>query len=227
MRRNNKLYVVIHVADADQAIRNAKIAFANGADGIFLINHGPVTPAELRDVYQEVRKNFPGAWIGLNFLGINLSRDLPALMPSDAQALWCDSVDYVEGLGKEVAIATAEYIRSVLTPHQFLFGGIEFKYQPSIRDISHAIGDLSPLVDVFTTSGPATGKAPDVEKTLGLRKRILTNQLAVASGMTPENVESFLDYVDCFLVATGVSTSFHELDPERVKLMASKVHYHK
>jgi uncharacterized protein len=48
--------------------------------------------------------------------------------------------------------------------------------------------------------------------------------LAIASGITPENVEAYLPYVDAFLVATGISSSFTELDSERVRMLAEKVH---
>lgn len=47
--------------------------------------------------------------------------------------------------------------------------------------------------------------------------------LALANGVTPENIDSFLPYADCFLVATGVSRSFRMLDPRKVKLLAEKI----
>ena len=36
--------------------------------------------------------------------------------------------------------------------------------------------------------------------------------LAIASGITPENVGCYLEIADCFLVATGISKSFVDLD---------------
>lgn len=47
--------------------------------------------------------------------------------------------------------------------------------------------------------------------------------LAIASGITPENVSESLDIADCFLVAKGISTSFTELDPVRVKRLVDVV----
>ena len=35
--------------------------------------------------------------------------------------------------------------------------------------------------------------------------------------MTPENVTDYLPWADCFLVATGISYTFEELDPARVR----------
>ena len=48
--------------------------------------------------------------------------------------------------------------------------------------------------------------------------------LGIASGITPENVSEYLDIADCFLVATGISTSFTELDPVRVRALMEFVH---
>ena len=47
--------------------------------------------------------------------------------------------------------------------------------------------------------------------------------LAIASGITPENVADYLDVADCFLVATGISRSFTELDPAKVRSLSEQV----
>jgi predicted TIM-barrel enzyme len=47
--------------------------------------------------------------------------------------------------------------------------------------------------------------------------------LAVASGITPENVDQFLPYVDCFMVSTGISKSFHDLDPVKTHQLATLI----
>ena len=41
--------------------------------------------------------------------------------------------------------------------------------------------------------------------------------LAIASGITPDNVHPYLDYADCYLVATGIGSSFSDLDPKLVQ----------
>jgi len=40
---------------------------------------------------------------------------------------------------------------------------------------------------------------------------------AIASGMTPENVNEYMDLTDCFLVSMGVSKSFEELDKSKIE----------
>lgn len=62
---------VIHVASASQALEQTSLAFAHGADGVFLIDHRRRHPHLIR-TYLQVRQEFPDRWIGLNLL------DLPA-----------------------------------------------------------------------------------------------------------------------------------------------------
>ena len=78
-------------------------------------------------------------------------------------------------------------------------------------------------MDVICTSGPATGLAADIEKIQRLYSARGEKTLALASGITPENVSEYLPCADHFLVATGISRSFYMLDPEKVKLLADKI----
>ena len=81
-----------------------------------------------------------------------------------------------------------------------------------------------PYVDVVTTSGEGTGLAPDISKIRGMKTAISRHPLAVASGITPENVEEYLPYVDCFLVATGVSISHTELSRSKLQRLMEEVY---
>ena len=53
-----------------------------------------------------------------------------------------------------------------------------------------------------------------------------THPLALASGVSPENVDGFLPYVDAYLVASEIETAKYSgiLVPERTKLLAKKIH---
>lgn len=48
--------------------------------------------------------------------------------------------------------------------------------------------------------------------------------LAIASGITPENVGAYLGICDCFLVATGISQNVSELDGAKVKQLATRIY---
>jgi len=82
----------------------------------------------------------------------------------------------------------------------------------------------SKYMDVVTTSGPGTGQASNVSKIQRMKSSIGSFPLAIASGITPENVHQYIEFADCFLVATGISHSWTELDPKRVESLVAKVH---
>ena len=59
-------------------------------------------------------------------------------------------------------------------------------------------------MDVVCTSGVKTGTAPDLDKMKAFKQGCGKDRvLALASGVTPQNVVSFIPYVNCILVATG------------------------
>jgi predicted TIM-barrel enzyme len=78
-------------------------------------------------------------------------------------------------------------------------------------------------MDIVTTSGSGTGQSAHVDKIRSMKRAIDPFPLAVASGITPENVPQYLPISDCFLVATSISLSWSELDPERVATLVSRV----
>ena len=81
------------------------------------------------------------------------------------------------------------------------------------------------LCDVVTTSGPATGVPPSEEKirVMGAAARRRGGSLAVASGVTAENIFLFLPHAESFLVGTGVERAAGDVDPERVRRLASTI----
>ena len=79
-------------------------------------------------------------------------------------------------------------------------------------------------MEVVCTSGRRTGVAADVPKVRIMREAIPDVPLALASGVTPENVDGFLPYVEAYLVATGIEERFGVLDPARTKALADKIH---
>ncbi|MHB1330580.1 MAG: BtpA/SgcQ family protein [Minisyncoccota bacterium] len=229
--RKNKLFVVVHATDEEQTVKNVRVAFDNGAHGIFLINHAGVSTMGLRNLYFQVREIYPKGWIGINFLGPDLkylTDNLKSYLPKDAQALWCDTLGYDQRFVKSARVIGALNLNlSVrrVAPGAMIFGGFDFKYQEPVKDLSLGVKELGGIVDVLTTSGSKTGSPPSLEKLIIMRETVgPTKHIAVASGMTPENVDPFLDLVDYFLVATGISKSFDELDPARVLMMADKMH---
>lgn len=209
---------VIHVDHERQTLDNIAIAQDNGAGGVFLINHS-IRVEALLHIYEVAHRQFPSFWMGLNMLG---SSPLEALgcIPSTAAGLWVDNA----GVDDSGVSSDAQNFSSARRASQhwrgLLFGGIAFKHQPKVIDPAQAARAAIPHVDIITTSGSRTGSAPDPKKIEAMRSAIGTHPLAIASGITPSNVGDYMDHADCFLVATGISRSFTELDPKLVRKLA-------
>ena len=209
---------VIHVTSEQQAVRNARIALEAGADGVFLIDHSGDT-GRLLLACGRVCKALPFLWVGLNFLSVR-QVDAFWLLPWPVKALWADDA-CVHGRKGEPAAARVNASRA--SWQGLYFGGVAHKGSPPARNVAQAARAALPYVDVVTTSGPATGVPPSVAKVRRMKEAIGAAPLAVASGITPENVGAYLPWVDCFLVATGVSRSFDEFDSDRLATLIQRV----
>ena len=209
---------VIHFESEVQTLRNAKIAEQEGADGIFLINHH-LSHRELIRCYENVRTQLPTFWVGLNCL--DLGRMAVGIIPKNTAGLWVDNAGIDDSENPVVEAQRFVAIRERSGWQGLYFGGVAFKYQEEIRDVALAARRAVSFVDVVTTSGSRTGKAADIKKIRHMKEAISTHPLAIASGITPENVREYMPYADCFLVATGISDSHTELNPARVRKLAN------
>lgn len=213
---------VVHVEDEAQALRNVSIARNYGAHGVFLINHS-INYHELYRIYRCVRRAHPTYWIGLNPLDLDPAAAL-AITPDDVSGLWFDHGGVDVNSDDPACVARElQNLRDASSWRGVYFGGVAFKYQPQGGDPATEARLAAPHMDVVTTSGNATKSPPSIAKIASMRAAIGQKPLAIASGMTPENVGVFLDYADCVLVATGVSFSHTEFNPERLRALADIV----
>ena len=214
---------VIHMETEEQAIHNALLARDSGCDGVFLINHS-VSNQVLLAAHSAVKSLAPELWVGVNCLGLEEPRSL--FNNGDLDGVWVDNAGIDERAGVDGVQTFAERQRAAKEASHWeglYFGGVAFKYQRSVADLPQAARIAAGYMDVVTTSGPGTGAAPDVSKMEAMKSAIPDFPIAIASGITVENVAHFLPYADCFLVATGISKSFTELDPNRVEALVACV----
>jgi len=216
--KRHTLLPVIHAETEEQALRNADIAREAGCDGIFLINHA-VSAARLLEIYRAVDQACPDWWVGVNCLGIAPEEVFPDLS-GRVDGLWSDNARIDEEEDEQPGAETIQASREASGWKGLYFGGVAFKYQRPVRDHARAARLAAGFMDVVTTSGPGTGQAAPVEKIRTMKQAIGAFPLAIASGITPENVRDYLDHADCFLVATGIAKSFSELDARRVRALA-------
>lgn len=227
MKGHKKFYPVIHCISStlggeEHVLRNVDTALLYGADGVFLIGHG-MNRSMLCYLYNQVRTRFPDAWIGLNFLDISSADEIGLYHTVDEcsylDALWTDSLPNT---------------RLNLQTKAKVFGGVAFKYiDPHVSGaaLEKACLHARKVVDIVTTSGNKTGVAPGIGKLREIRAYLGAKiPLAVASGVSVENVLEFLDVADIFLVASSISkldTSYgveENLVPKKVEELARLIH---
>ena len=207
---------IVHVSTHDQAARNVQIARDAGANGAFLISHGSVSDSDLLDIYLRIADENKGFWLGVNCLGWG-AEELFTRAAGRVAGAWIDDALIDESQPDQPTAARIVEVQKSVGWNGLYFGGVAFKYQRPVRDLASAARNAVPYMDVVTTSGPGTGKAAAPEKIRTIKQAIGNAPLAIASGVTPENVPDYLLWADCFLVATGISYTFDELDPDRVR----------
>ena len=86
------LLVVIHQVSPQHAADQAALAFDNGADGVWLINHFD-PPAGLAESVASVRNRLGSElWVGINPLGLDaLTAARFARSIAGVDGLWCDA----------------------------------------------------------------------------------------------------------------------------------------
>jgi hypothetical protein len=205
------VYPVIQVGDANQALAQAAIAFDHDVAGVFLIDHDRDVDRLARCI-TVVRDAYPTA-----FLGANLVRTAPAealrTLAADSgsapplDALWTDDAGLRTGLPDQAVINGLAQARADLAWNGLHFGGVAFKYQAFVPDEDlPALGRLARQhCDVPTTSGPGTGRAISVKRLRLLRKGLGDHPLALASGVTVENLPQVAPFITHVLVSTGIS----------------------
>lgn len=100
-----------------------------------------------------------------------------------------------------------------------------FKYQRTDPSPGVAALHAFQLGMIPTTSGDQTGRAPSINKIQLIRNTLPSESpLAVASGMTPENIEDYLPYVSHYLVSTGISSDGYHFDLKRLEQFIKAVH---
>jgi predicted TIM-barrel enzyme len=217
---------VVHVLDEEQAARNVAMALAEGARGVFLINHDFPYPAFL-PIIRHVRRRWPDLWLGVNFLAITGLDAFPVLGRLAAEgirvdAYWADDarIDETCPADAQVEAEAITAARAASGWHGLYFGGTCFKKQREVRPEHYgtAAAIAARHMDVICTSGVATGFAADTDKIATFRCAIGEAPLALASGITPENAGSYAADVDCFMVATGINKpgDFYTIEPARL-----------
>lgn len=200
---------VIHMKNQNQVLTNVKTCIECGIQKVFIINH-EVSVSDLIECANRVKKTYPNLWVGINMLGIStvdaINQELPAI-----DGLWCDA---------SISLLDANNFR---TFSGMFFGGLAFKYQPQPKDLRSACEESKFTTDVATTSGVGTGKAADITKIKTIREYLGSHPMAIASGVSVDNIESYKGIVDYLLVASSITTSGEMIIKDKLKELVEKI----
>ena len=224
------LLPVIHPIGRDAAMESVRVASGAGVKGVFVINQGMGTE-EVLGLVMAVRERFAELWVGVNLLGFAAAEVLERGLAGCAARLdgiWTDNAHVDEDAEEQPVAQAFVDARRGRGWNGLYFGGVAFKYQREVpRDkLGRAAAAALPFVDVVCTSGPATGKAADVDKVAAMRAGMGAGALALASGVTEENVRGYLPHVDAYLVGTGIERDVGILDPGRVERLQKIIAAH-
>lgn len=215
------LLPVIHPIDWQPALTAVQLALGAGVPGVFLINQG-MSAEEVLELARELHRRHPALWVGVNLLGYSPVQALETALDACGRldGLWTDDA----GIDERLAISQQLAGRELLEARQRLawdgvyFGGVAFKYRRQVphESLSAAATTAAPFVDVLCTSGAGTGVAASPDKLAALASAAPELPLALASGVTCDNVGQYLPYARAFLVGTGIEHSLGVLDPVRL-----------
>lgn len=218
---NPQILPVIHYKNLDLALKNADIVARAGCPGLFLIemngNNEPLDRAA-----KKIRAEWPHMRIGINRLDADPVSAVQHHIDTNIDMTWTDQQLTHSQVGNWNAV---EHLRETIRKAQHqLFSGVAFKYQAYEPDPATAARSAIEYGLIPTTSGPGTGMPADTQAIAGLRKAIGPKApLAIASGITPENVASYASYLSHILVATGIASDFYNLDAERLKSLKNQI----
>src|SRR3989344_110019 len=157
---------------------------------------------KLPEIHQKVRQEFPDFWIGVNCLDLHVAFVFEHLSQG-VSGVWTDNSGISELMEVQDVAKMVKEEREYSRWKGLYFGGVVFKYQRPVKDVALAARIAKNYMDVVTTSGSATGVAAKIEQIKLMKEAIGDHPLAIASGLTPENVRDY-EMADAYLVASSL-----------------------
>lgn len=207
------IYPVIHYLTREIALQQVALARGCGADGVFLISHDGAD-VDLVTVAARAKRDHPDFQIGINLLSEPPLHACERAKSSGLDMVWADDMGVDSSGANAMAHSLSDFARD--WPEIVLFASVAFKYRPHEPDPARAARMAQSLGFLPTTSGAATGSPPDVEK-IATMSAATGGRLAIASGMTPENVGRYASHLSHILVATGIGADGYHIDPQLLR----------
>jgi predicted TIM-barrel enzyme len=209
-----QVFPVIHFRDPATCLEQAELAHREGADGVFLISHQGDDDALVR-VAAHVRQRLPETFrIGINLLSRQATQACQKALEHDLNMVWADHMGVGSGGLSEQGHWLSRFAKE--HPNIALYASVAFKYQALEPHPPLAARHALEAGFIPTTSGSHTGSAPSPAKIQSM-SAATGGVLAVASGMTAENLAEFKPHLSAVLVATGIGQDNYRMDPGKLR----------
>ncbi len=216
-----KIIPVIHHLDPQTTLDQADLAFKCGADGVFLISHilngRPINADyQLPFLADIIKKNHSDKFVGVNLLSERMTVTAEKALQYKLDGIW---LDYAGFSSKGIENDDVIYLENLVANNANfkIFAGVGFKYQQVEKDLAKAVQLAEDFGFIPTTSGDKTGEPPSLEKVRAAK----STKLAIASGITPENVALYKPYAEWILVSSSICSGFHHFDEDKLRLLIS------
>lgn len=214
------IWPVIHVAPGDRsaalslALKNAEVAAGHGCRGVFLIAMDG-DEDDIPEMALAVKSRFDDFAVGINLLNASPVMAVTVAIGYGLDAAWSDTPGVNSRFASPIALQVAGLLKQ--HPSFSFFGSVAFKYQPIESSPDIAAKAAHSLGMIPTTSGSATGVAAPVSKLDVMRSALGPNaRLALASGLTPDNILDYAPFITDALVSTGICHEEHLICPKRL-----------
>jgi len=206
------IYPVIHYFERKLALEQVAIARNAGASGVFLLTHHDKDD-EVVAAAKQAKLEHPYFAVGINLLTRSAPEAVDQALGAGLDMVWSYDMGVtsagVSPLGQRLSDLTRAH------PKLAFFAAVAFKSLAPETDPAAAARNAAAAGFIPTTSGSRTGRAPEVEK---IRRMSLASDggLAVASGMTAENIGKYKPHVRHVMVATSVALDGYRISPRRL-----------
>ncbi len=182
-------------------------------DGVWMVSNNS-SPDVLGEVIQWLRKEAPEFWVGVNLLHESFDTIIDFLKKYNPDGFWMDHSYITE---KNIQTDPVLFIDQLarISWKGLYFGGVLFKYLSVRGDPVKILKNAIPYMDVLCTSGEATGSAISDQK-LELVTKTIDRQMpiAIASGITANNVTTLKGKVNIFMFRSAFVNKYEDIQPE-------------
>lgn len=203
---------VIHILDEQQTWAELAKVHAAGVQKAWIIHHGGDDSLTM-SIAQKSLRVLPDLCVGVNLLNTQPRTAVYLAREHGISNIWLDFAEIFDGCASEAA---EEMLQMSMSVDMQIYAGISFKYQPKDPSEMRTLERMLSYGWIPTTSGSSTGSPAD-ERKLERLSNGGTTPLAVASGVSIDNIAMTKQYCCEALVASSIATDEYHINVVKLK----------